>query len=165
VFDVADFFAPRVLGTFATPGLSEDVETQDGLVYLADGPGGFRILDFGPEYGGERAAPPLLVDVDARAGRRDRVRAKKRRLQVAVLSSAGFSAVEIDPASLAFGPAGVSATGRVRLRDVDRDGRADLVASFPFAAAGLASGHVDACVEGRLGDGRPFVGCDDVSVR
>lgn len=163
--DVADPTRPRALGAFPTPGLPEDVEVENGLVHLADGPGGFRILDFGPEYGGARAPVPLLVDVDVGPGSRDRIKPRRRRFKVALLASPSLSPAEIDPASLAFGPSGVPATGRVRLRDVNRDGVRDLVARFALGDGGLGSGRVDACVEGSLRDGRRFVGCDDVFVR
>jgi hypothetical protein len=163
--DVADPTRPRELGALHTPGLPADVEVENGLVHLADGPDGFRILDFGPEYRGARTPVPLLVDVDVGPGSRDRIKPKRRRFKLALLSSQSLPAAEIDPASLAFGPTGVPALGRVRLRDVNRDGVPDLVARFVLGDGGLGSGGGDACVTGSLRDGRRFVGCDDVYVR
>jgi hypothetical protein len=164
VLDVSDPAAPTELGAFVTPGSQEQVEIAGGLVHLADGHAGLRIIDFGPEYQGARASPPLLVGLEIAAGARDRIKRGRRNVSASILGSSRVSAADIDVASLALGASAARARGRVRLRDVDGDGREDLLVTFDVAGAPLTNGPGPLCVHGALADGRPILGCDEVQV-
>jgi uncharacterized membrane protein len=82
---------------------------------------------------------------------------------VALLGSDALDVREIDPSSLAFGPSGTAPFRAPRHRDVNRDGRRDLVAFFRVADTGIALGDTQACLRAHDLDGEPFEGCDAVS--
>jgi hypothetical protein len=85
-------------------------------------------------------------------------------LPVALLGSATFAVDDVDPASLAFGPAGVEPRGAGSLEDVNADGFVDLVLHFRTSSAGLATSDTEACLTGSTPDGVDFGGCDVVRV-
>ncbi len=70
-----------------------------------------------------------------------------------------LEASQVDPASLRFGPQGVS-PGNVRVVDVDHPGQPDLVMSVTKAGSGLSPKDINACLSGQRLDGAPFQGCD-----
>ena len=81
---------------------------------------------------------------------------------MALLGSDGFDVEEVERESLRFGPAAARPLGRrggLRF-DVDRDGHADLVSSYPLRDTGIALGDTEACVEGQRRTGLDFRGCD-----
>lgn len=164
VLDVSDPGAPTELGAFTTPGSQAQLEVAAGLVHLADGEGGLRIIDFGPEYEEPRASPPLLVGLEIAAGARDRIKRGRRTVDAAILGSERVSAADVDVASLALGENAAPAIGRPRLRDVDGDGRADLLVTFAVEGAPLGSGASQVCVRGLVAGGRRILGCDEVDV-
>lgn len=163
VLDVSDPAAPVELGAFATPGSQERLAIADGLVHLADGAAGFRILDFGPEYQLPRATPPAIVGIEIAAGARNRIKAGRRTLNAAILGSERVSAEDVDVSSLVLGDA-APVTGRARFRDVDGDGRKDLLVAFAVAEAPLGRGPSQLCVRGLLSSGGRILGCDEVDV-
>ncbi len=85
-------------------------------------------------------------------------------LPVALLGSATFAVGDVDPASLAFGPAGVAPRATGSLEDVNADGFVDLVLHFRTSSSGLAPSDTEACLTGSTLDGVDFVGCDVVRV-
>jgi len=80
---------------------------------------------------------------------------------VALLGAEGFDVAQVDPASLAFGPAGAPAE-RSRVADVNGDGWADLVSHHRIPLAGIALGDAEACLVGATHDGVALRGCDAV---
>jgi hypothetical protein len=85
---------------------------------------------------------------------------------VAILGSDGFDVAEIDLSTLAFGPAGAPlAHPKPRSRDVNGDGRKDLVSRYWIQATGIAAGDTTACLTGETLDGRTFQGCDAIVTR
>ncbi len=106
----------------------------------------------------------VAIDVRPRS-RYNRVRPGTRSvLPVAILGSEELDTVEIDAASLAFGPGGAPPVHAPPHRvDLDRDGHTDLLLHFRVDASGLASGDAEVCLRGALLDGRPLRGCDAIA--
>ncbi|MFP5288342.1 MAG: hypothetical protein ACLGI9_21585 [Thermoanaerobaculia bacterium] len=82
-------------------------------------------------------------------------------IPVAVLSTAGFDATRIDPASLAFGPAGAGPE-HARLTDVNADGQTDLLLHFRTQETGITCSTTSAALRGRTRDGQAIEGTDSV---
>jgi hypothetical protein len=168
VIDVSDPAAPTELGAFDLPGQGEDVEVLEGLVYAAVGPSGLRVIDFGPEY-----RTRIGVDIDIRPRKeRNRIHPTSRQIiPVAILGSEIFDVADVDVTTLAFGPAGASpafdlTNPRVYFfshRDVNGDGRKDLVSHYRSGETGIGAGDAQACLTGRTLDGTPFEGCDAIT--
>lgn len=83
---------------------------------------------------------------------------------VAILGSPGFDVLQVDRASLAFGPNGATPSNARgwRARDVNGDGHPDLVTFYRARDTGLAEGDSRACLTGATLSGTPFEGCDSV---
>jgi hypothetical protein len=82
-------------------------------------------------------------------------------VSVALLGEADFDVREVDPASLRFARATALSTS---VRDVDGDGRLDLVASFDQQRLVLHPGALKARLQGWLKSSQVFAGEDDVCV-
>lgn len=80
---------------------------------------------------------------------------------VAILGSEGFDVLEIDPATLAFGPgaAGIAHRNGPHEEEVDGDGFLDAVSHYRTRETGIAFGETQACISGRTRDGAAFLGC------
>jgi hypothetical protein len=153
VFDVSDPASPLEIG--AVPGGAFDLEVEGGIAF-ASRVSGWEVLGFGPQY----ARVPATIELRT-GGRRHFVDPRRRGVaSVALLGSEGLDVSELDPATLAFGPAGAPAIGRIREGDVNRDGHPDLRLRFDRQQAGIALGERGACVRGRLRDGTLVEGCD-----
>jgi hypothetical protein len=85
-------------------------------------------------------------------------------LPVAILGSESFDVLDIDAATLAFGPGGAAFdhSHGPHVEDSNGDGLDDLVAHFRIEEAGIAFGDVKACVSGEKRDGTPFEGCGKI---
>jgi len=83
---------------------------------------------------------------------------------VAILGSEVFDVLDIDRATLAFGPAGASLAHRngPHGEDVDGDGYLDAVSHHRTRNTGLLPGDTRACISGRTFDGGAFRGCDAI---
>jgi hypothetical protein len=84
-------------------------------------------------------------------------------IQVAILSSDAFDATAIDPGSLRFGPDGAHTDGKVRTRDVNKDGRPDLLLHFRTQDSGIECGDASASLTGRTVNGEPVQGSDTIT--
>ena len=160
VFDVSDPTAPRELGIAGPCGRS-DLEVVGTLVFRAQGTAGLCVSDFGPEY-----HTKVGIDIQPRSPV-NRINLMRRGyVEVAILGSERFDVLDVDAATLAFGPAGAPpidpATARVE--DTDMDGFADLVLDFRTEEAGIAFGDTEACILGETWDAVPIGGCDAVEV-
>jgi hypothetical protein len=88
-------------------------------------------------------------------------------MDVAILSSAGFDATQVDTTSLTFGHTGVEPSMdscRSDLRDVNDDGLNDLVCRFVIREGGFISGDAQAILHGKTLSGTSFVGTAPVNV-
>lgn len=105
------------------------------------------------------------VDIDIRPNNRHNLVVPWSRglVPVAVLGSADFDALQIDPATVEFGPAGAPPFRRsTRARDVNRDGYTDLVMMFRARDAGLDRGDTEASLAGLTYDSQAFAGTDSI---
>ena len=86
-------------------------------------------------------------------------------IPVAILGSDTFDVRDVDPATLAFGPAGAPLEHRngPHRKDANHDGVDDLLGHFLTAESGIPFGETEACVTGELLDGTPFEGCDAIA--
>ena len=107
------------------------------------------------------------VEVDIEPGsRRNRIDPRSRgKIGVAILGSPELDAHDIDPSSLAFGPASAHRRGSLRFRDTNRDRRRDLVAEFRIRKTGISAGDSRACLVGTVRSGSSFESCDGISTR
>ncbi len=96
------------------------------------------------------------------------------RIEVAILSSATFDARTVDVESLRFGRTGTEdslsrkgkkGTPRYSLRDVNRDGRIDLVVEFDADETGFRAGDTRGILTGRLLNGTFFSADDMVKIK
>src|SRR5262245_60532019 len=70
-------------------------------------------------------------------------------VRVAILSSDDFDATTVDPASVRFGPEGaVEVGGKTRFKDVNEDGRDDLILRFKIKETGIQCGDTSAPLTG-----------------
>jgi hypothetical protein len=122
----------------------------------------------------EWAAPPepeiALVEIDALPFRRRGVMTLTSRAVVPVLlyGSEDFAVEDVDPATLAFGPAGASALGRwfgPHQFDRNRDGLFDLLLFVRAQDAGLEPGMNEPCLTGATYEGMEFEGCDTLEMK
>jgi hypothetical protein len=109
----------------------------------------------------------MNIDIKPGATSIARINPKSRgNIPVALLSSATFDALKVDPGSVRFGPNGNDATA---LRcgkggeDVNNDGRLDLVCHFDTQAANFDPSDEEGIVTGTIGD-MQFEGRGDLKV-
>jgi len=81
------------------------------------------------------------------------------KIKVAILGSPEFDALQVDPASVQFGPAG-AATISDKVRDTNKDGLPDLFLKFRIRDTGIACGDTEATLTGETFGGNPVLGTD-----
>lgn len=110
------------------------------------------------------ASAQVALPIDVKPGSARNPINPRSLVPVVVFGLEGFDVRTIDPATLAFGPAGAAPVHRRggHVEDVDRDGLLDLVSHYRARDTGLGRGDVEACVRARTFDGHALRGCDDV---
>jgi hypothetical protein len=155
------------VNTWVTASLESEV---DAVRWKVLGDSGFR------PYGVDRlrwewAAPPepeiLEVEIDVLPFRRHNAipRTSRGLIPILLFGSEGFAVEDVDPETLAFGPAGAPALGRwygPHQIDQNRDGLFDLLLFVRPDA--LEVGRGDACLTGETFEGLAFAGCDDLEI-
>lgn len=154
---------------------SSDNEIEIGPEHFADlADGTFQVYgrNVGLAFWGSNSALltieytlPLEVAIDVRPYSEDnRVRPDGRGIvPVAVLGSEDLDVVDLDQASLLFGPAGAALSEHgAYMADVNKDGMDDLVGFFRISDTGILEGDTEACMTGALTDGATFESCDMV---
>ncbi len=88
---------------------------------------------------------------------------QKGKIAVSILGSAAFDTRTIDRESIDFGLDRARPTGKwgSYFKDLNDDGRADLVVRFLTQETGIAIGDTGACLNAITLDGFPIRGCDD----
>lgn len=133
-----------------------------------------EVVDMGAQElqpGEELPLPALPIAVDVLPGRSPnalrfaKVAKGKGKLAVAILSDDALDApAEVDVATLVLAR---EPALRCRAKDADRDGRRDLVCSFPLRGISVESWPIfvpPACVRGATHQGRKLLGCDAVEI-
>jgi hypothetical protein len=86
-------------------------------------------------------------------------------ISIAILGSDVFDVNDVDPDTLAFGPAGARTLhNNHETFDPNGDGFPDKVFHFSSTQAGIALGDTDACLTGETFSGTPFEACDAVTI-
>jgi hypothetical protein len=164
VFDGAD---DRVIVSGLTPGeryrfrvfeYNQNVDTGDHALYL---------LGNHPEA---FAVPNLTIDIKPGSDPNAINPSDEGVTPVAILGSDTFDAMDVDAATLAFGPDGAEPAHDLsdpaefadHLEDVDSDGFTDLVSHYWTEETGIAFGDTEACIAGETLGGTPLKGCDAV---
>jgi hypothetical protein len=89
-------------------------------------------------------------------------------IPVAILSTDTFDATTVDPAIVCFGDAedpsqrDCTARGKAHIKDVNRDGRPDLLLRFDVSETGIDPGDTTACLTGATVAGQSIEGCDSI---
>ena len=85
-------------------------------------------------------------------------------IAVSVLTSEDFDALQVDPDTVQFGPAGTAkAHSQAHVEDVDNDGDMDLQLHFKTQETGIQCGDTEATLTGNTWDGTPIMGTDSVN--
>jgi len=80
-------------------------------------------------------------------------------VQVAILTADAFDALQVDPNTVAFGPSEAEVS-RVKVKDVDHDGDADLLLYFTMIDTGISCSDTDTTLFGKTYDGIAITGQD-----
>lgn len=93
---------------------------------------------------------------------------KDKIVTVAILGTSTFNVNSIDVSPLSdapkFGGATPKAPTRISFKDVNRDGRIDLVLQYNLAGLGFNVSNIQGCISGKLTDGTIIEGCDAVKI-
>lgn len=109
----------------------------------------------------------LNVDIDIKPGTDpNTINVRSRGLiPVTILTTQTFDATAVDPATVRFGrTGGEAAPARTVFEDVDGDGDTDAVQHFKNKATGIQPGDREAFLTGRILNGTPFIGHDEILV-
>ena len=118
----------------------------------------------------EMSPPVITVEIDIKPGSPENTISLHSHgvLPVAILSNASFDATQVDPATvtLAGAPVRIGGNGRpmAEVRDVNGDGRPDLVVTVETDAMILAASDVTVTLKGRTDAGLNIEGSDAVRV-
>ena len=84
-------------------------------------------------------------------------------IAVSILTSEDFDALQVDPDTVLFGPAGAAqAHMQAHVEDVDNDGDMDLQLHFKTQETGIQCGDTEATLSGNTWGGTPIMGTDSV---
>jgi hypothetical protein len=103
------------------------------------------------------------IAIDVKPGNRRNVvnPSSKGRFWVAVLSDSEFDALQVDPATVAFGK-GEASPDRYRVKDANRDRLPDLMLRFRTPEVGLQCGDTEVELTGETYAGDSIIGSDSV---
>lgn len=111
--------------------------------------------------------PPVInAAIDVRPfSRKNRIQPRSRGfVQVAILGSQEFDALQVDIPSVRFGPSGATAKGSFsRAADTNRDGFTDMILLLGIRGSGIQCGDTEATLTGELLSGEPITGTDTIN--
>jgi hypothetical protein len=84
---------------------------------------------------------------------------------IALGDAADFYALDVDPSTLTFGPAGAAIARTAKVKDVDGDGDNDLILHFGISETGITCGDTEATLTGETFSGDAFEGTDSLTAR
>jgi hypothetical protein len=119
-------------------------------------------------WGGTGGPSALQVDVSVRPGNSNKVNPfSNSTVPVVIYGSESLDVMDVDIATLAFGPneALASDNNEANAVDVDGDGYVDLKCHFRVPDTGIAVGDEEACLSGLTWDGAPLEGCAPVDTK
>ncbi len=93
-----------------------------------------------------------------------RFRSHRRKLRVAILTQDDFDALQVDPATVQFGPDSATAVN-CKVKDVDHDGDPDFVLRFKLRETGIACGDTEATLSATTFDGEQIAGTDSIETK
>jgi len=145
------------INEWATIELSEVVDEVNWLVTGGRQPYGLDNLRWGREE-----SETMDVAIEVRPGRRGVLNPfSSGVVPVVLFGSESFDIDDVDPDTLAFGPAGAPVFGHKQpnMADVDGDGHADMLSHHRVPESGIALGDTEACLVGETYAGKLFEGC------
>ena len=136
--------------------------------FVSAGSGGLDLPKRGLMFA--EVVPPTNVTIDIKPskkpGKPNEIDLKKdKNLKVAIVGSIDFDQLQVDPATVLFGPDEASPT-RYRGQDYNRDGYSDLVLTFKLKETGIVCGVTEATLTGQT-DTDPviyFTGTDSFTI-
>jgi hypothetical protein len=84
---------------------------------------------------------------------------------IAAGDAADFYALDVDPSTVMFGPAGAVIARDAKVKDVDGDGDDDLILHFKISDTGIACGDTEATLTGETFSGDSIEGTDSLITR
>ena len=120
------------------------------------------------QWGGAGGPSATQVDLSVRPGNSNKVNPfSNSTVPVVIYGSESFDVLDVDIATLAFGPNGAPASDSngANAVDVDGDGYDDLKCHFRVPETGIAVGDEEACLSGLTWDGALLEGCAPVDTR
>jgi hypothetical protein len=150
---------------WSTAALSQPV---DEVQMLGTGEGWQPFGVDNVQWGGAAGPSATQVDVSVRPGNSNKVNPfSNSTVPVVIYGSESLDVLDVDVATLAFGPneAPASDSNGANAVDVDGDGYDDLKCHFRVPETGIAVGDEEACLSGLTWDGALLEGCAPVDTR
>lgn len=109
---------------------------------------------------------PIVIDIKPNKKTDENVIYLKRGkgLKVAIVGSITFDALQVDPATVKFGPSEASPV-RFKGQDYNRDGYSDLILTFKLSETGISCGDEEATLVGATYTGEVIEGSDEFTVQ
>jgi DNA-binding beta-propeller fold protein YncE len=159
IFDVSR--NGTILGAFFDTGLTQGIsgitfDIANSTMYVLDPTN--KILVF------TRRVIPVLIDIEPHSDR-NRVNPKSNEnISVAVFGTEFFDVTTVNLMTVRFGRTGIEvAQFHSALKDVDRDGIADLILNFKNRNSGIRCGDISASLTGETSSGQKIEGADFIN--
>lgn len=109
---------------------------------------------------------PISIDIIPRNSRNNINLKNKKKIKVAVLTTASFSATTVNVDTVRFGVTGTEAAPiQSSFDDVDRDGDVDLILQFNVRDTGIKCGDTSASITGKNLSGQLLKGADAINTK
>jgi len=116
-------------------------------------------LSIGPSFSGQNVQIDILPSDSSNIVNLG----SKGVIPVAILSTASFDATQVAPLSAKFGPDGANdVKGKGDVKDVNKDGKPDLILHFNTKETGIVCGATAASLIGKTLNGEDIQGVDSI---